>query len=152
MEDKLKRIVTFKLNSLTTDLDYMSVEGSMWNVFQTACLAACSFKAMLGSWRTSLDLEALVGLIRYSAENIAKRIRRLRFSDGMWLQETRWVVIRAYWLCLSHGITDHNNFLGDLIPAVETLEEQIRSNVRPKTLRLLQSITESLPAQFTHGH
>ncbi|XP_046676157.1 telomerase reverse transcriptase-like isoform X2 [Homalodisca vitripennis] len=85
MEDKLKRIVTFKLNSLTTDLDYMSVEGSMWNVFQTACLAACSFKAMLGSWRTSLDLEALVGLIRYSAENIAKRIRRLRFSDEIYL-------------------------------------------------------------------
>uniref|UniRef100_A0A1B6M5A4 Telomerase reverse transcriptase n=1 Tax=Graphocephala atropunctata TaxID=36148 RepID=A0A1B6M5A4_9HEMI len=152
MKDKLKRIAAFKLNSLTTDPEYMSVEGAMWNVFQTACVVACSFKAMLGSWRSSFDLSTLSDLVHDSADNIAKKVYRLRNSNGMRLHETRWVAVRAYRLCLSHGAADDSNFLGDLVPALECMEEHYRSTVRPTRFRLFWNITESLPPQFTQGH
>lgn len=78
----MKRITTYKLNKLTTDCSYMSPRGLARNVFETACLMACCFKAAVRTIFQEFDPLLLMNVVKYSAAIVARKTRRLTGNAG----------------------------------------------------------------------
>lgn len=83
LRDKMQRIPTYKLNKLTLDPAYISVRAVCWNVFHTACLMACCFKATVDTIGSNLyDKEKLFDCIRHSSASVAAKTFRIRKKNG----------------------------------------------------------------------
>lgn len=92
--DKMQRIPTYKLNKLTLDPAYTSVRAVCWNVFHTACLMACCFKAMVDTIGSDLfDKEELINCIRRSSASVASKTFRIRKQNSKYLTRRTLLVI-----------------------------------------------------------